>query len=152
MDGLTPGAKISSAYTACRAVFEAEGKDASWLSTHLPESFGFGIGLKHRDALFEITADNDLVIEEGNSFFAQLYIKGLKKGDKEYALYLGDSVIAKDSPQVVTSNITKDYKDISYTLDDSEEEEEEEKEAYINDKNVIMEKRTRGRGMQMDES
>ena len=151
VDSITPGSKISSAYHACKAVFEEEKKEDKWLSAHLPKSFGFGIGLKHKDSLFEITPTNERVIEAGNSFHLSLYLKDLKKGSQTYALYLADTVIAQAKPAVVTDGITKDYKDISYTLDDSDDEEEEKGEAYINTKNVVVEKRTRGRGMQIDE-
>lgn len=75
-------------------------------------------------------------------------MKDLKTANgNTYCLSIADTVIiTAHGPQNITSGVSKDFKDISYTLDDENEDEEgsEEEMKDTARNNVILEKRTRG--------
>ena len=151
VDNLTPGTKISEAYRKTYAALSEE-KDEGFLKEHLSSSFGHGIGYKSTDSALTISAENDRVIEEGMVFFAQIYLEGVEKADSDlkYSFVVADTVIAKGTPENVTDKVSREFKNLSYTIDEGDEEEEEEegkeedRDVARENKNVILEERTRG--------
>ena len=93
----------------------------------------------------KISKENHRAIEKGNTFFVQIYFKGLKSSKGHtYAFIIGDTYVIKSNPTNLTSSLPKEYKEISYVLDgsdgsdeDDDEEEEEKHLPTINKANII---------------
>ena len=102
---------------------------------HLPTSLGHGIGFKPHEELTEITETNETELQENSSFYVNLYFKNmkyLKSPDKSYDFSIGETVIVLPLPEILTFKSSREYKDISYTLDDSDDDEDEEEEKKKN--------------------
>ena len=149
------GRKISECYNEIYSIFAKE-KNEEWLTKHLGENFGYGIGFKYEEKSLEIIPTNDTVIDEDMVFFIRLYFKDLEYREKQgIGIVIGDTiVVTKNGNKNLTKHIRKNYEDISYVIneDDEEEEEEEEKNEEVHkgkngkenkDKSILLDSRTR---------
>lgn len=127
---LKTGAILGEIYDKIYSIFTQDGKTESFLKDHLSLNFGYGTGFKHQDLTYSISENNKRAIQVGQAFFVQIYLKNLKTtGGNTYCLIIADTVmITSHGPQNITSGVSKDFKDISYTLDDENEEEGSEEE------------------------
>ena len=151
---MKPGVKIGQVYQKVFA-FVSKEKGEKFAKDHLPECFGFGIGYKTHEVLTEITKDSEIEIQANSTFYLNLYFKNLsylKNNKKTYDFSIGETVFIKDKADILTYQSTSEYKDISYTLDDSDDDDEEEegKDARQVDvdmvqKNIIIHERLRSK-------
>lgn len=113
---LRPGAVLKDVYHQVRD-FMLE-KDGS-LAGHLPTNFGFGIGLEFRESVLLINQRNEGVVKPNMVFNVLISLKDMQSPKRAFAVQIVDTVVVhKDSNEVLTASIDKDYKNIGYQLED----------------------------------
>ena len=100
----------------------------------MPVNFGYGIGLEFRESILAINSKNEKEIEEGMVFNVYVAMDGFKFHNKEYAIYIGDTVIVRNGGnEIVTFEISKAYKNITYSLQENNEKQKQKIEIEDND-------------------
>lgn len=91
------------------------------LVNKLNTNLGFGMGLEFREGNLIINQKNENMIKENQVYNISIGINDLydEKKKQKYAIMIADTVVAqKDEGLTLTSNISRNYKDISYQIDD----------------------------------
>ena len=130
---LKPGTKISEAYKSVHDFASKQGEQAG-LAKFLPKTLGYGIGLQPKEELLAIKADNHKVIEVGNMFTVRLSLANFDRENRptRNCLQIADTVlVTADGCEVMTKGNSRDFNDISYTIDEDEEVEERGESAAL---------------------
>lgn len=160
---LTPGTPLKAAYHAAVGALKkgssehaGKGVKVPDLVASLTKNVGFGMGIEFRDSTFILNAKNENKVQKSMVFNVVVGVQNLK--DRENGLYsilIGDTVFVRESklgPEVFTSTSRKDFKHISYAIENSdEEEEEEEPNSRKNRKEKEKRSRTNGQTFRADE-
>eukprot|EP00171_Calliarthron_tuberculosum_P017009 IDg17009t1 len=127
---LVPGAPINSAYHAAKgSLLKAQKSDSSLpdLASSLMKNVGFGMGIEFRDSSLVLNSKNETKIKENMVFNVSIGVQNV--ADKEngtYAVLIADTVIVREAklgPDVFTSSARKDFKHISYIVNEEGEDE-----------------------------
>lgn len=127
---LVPGAPILSAYQAAKkSLLQAQKTNSSLpdLASSLMKNVGFGMGIEFRDSSLVLNAKNETKVKENMIFNVSVGVQNID--DKEngtYAVLIADTVIVRDAklgPDVFTAPVRKDFKHISYIVNEGEEDE-----------------------------
>lgn len=137
IDLLSEGKRLCDVYTAIKN--EIIAKDSS-LESHIPLSFGTGIGLELNDETYQISSTNTKVIHSGMVFNVVLSLEGLMKGNDGkfvYMLQIGDTVCVKanNNKDVYTGLISKQLRDIYYDMEDDDDDDNASNKDGANDGN-----------------
>jgi len=94
------------------------------LKDHLPDNFGFSIGLEMLNESYKIAPGNNKKITAGMVFNVILSFSDLKNDkDFKYTLQIGDTVLVKASNrEILTNSILKTLGEINYDMEDEEED------------------------------
>lgn len=127
---LVPGAPIRDAYMAAKkSLMEAQSRDKSLpnLASALMKNVGFGMGIEFRDSALVLNAKNETTVKSNMVFNVSIGVQNVE--DKEngtYAVLIADTVIVREAklgPEIFTSAARKDFKHISYIVNDDDEDE-----------------------------
>ena len=114
ISALKPGVPLRQVYEQVSNKIKELNLD---LSNKTPLVFGYGIGLEFRESILAINAKNEKEIEDGMAFNVYVAVESLKTNSKEYAIYIGDTVVVRNGGnEIVTAEISKAYKNITYSL------------------------------------
>ncbi|ORM40740.1 FACT complex subunit SPT16 [Babesia sp. Xinjiang] len=127
LDGTAPGVTFGSIYDE---VHKYVLKEKPEFAENLLRSVGHTMGLEFKDADFTLVNGNDkCVVRSGMVFHVSLGFGHLMSDNKEFAVWIGDTVEVTDEGAVVlTSNVSKSLENISYELEDDDETPPEESE------------------------
>ena len=147
------GKKISDVYKEIKQ--EIISRDSE-LESHIPKTFGNGIGLEYSNSKLLITENNDEIFQKGNTLNIILSLENLKKesSEKTYTLQIADTIVIKDDNEKenFTEDVSKELSDIYYNMEDLEDENKIKNDNDDNnlnyDSNRIV---TRHMGMKTDE-
>lgn len=145
------GKKISDVYKEIKQ--DIISRDSE-LESHIPKSFGNGIGLEYTNTKLLITEDNNELFQEGNTLNIILSLENLKKesSNKIYSLQIADTIVLKkeNKKENFTEDVSKELSDIYYNIEESDEDKSKE----LNENNIITDNDriiTRHMGMKTDE-
>lgn len=133
---LQAGAKLSDVYEELNKHIKSKRSD---LAEKFTKGAGFGMGIEFRESSLVIGPKTSLKATKNQIYNVNIGFSGLKnsegkdKESKEYALFIGDTVVVNDGQPatVLTSSSKKKLKNVGVFLkedDDDEEEEEAEPE------------------------
>lgn len=138
---LLPGSPLKDAYHAAveavkkgAAAETAKGIKMPDLVSALTRNVGFGMGIEFRDSAHVLNAKNESKVEKSMTFNVSVGVQNLQ--DREngiYSILIADTVFVRDAklgPDIFTASSRKDFKHISYAI---ENEEEDGSEAGKND-------------------
>ncbi|KRW98162.1 Peptidase M24, structural domain [Pseudocohnilembus persalinus] len=92
-----------------------------------PSNFGQGIGLLFKENLITISENCERITQPGMVLNINTGFSGLKAGNKNYAILIQDTIIlTKQESFSITTQISSDLDDISYSIDDQSDEEEKQ--------------------------
>ena len=95
------GVPINTIYDKTLAVFKEE-KDEAWMTEHMPDNFGHGIGFIHQENHLEISATNTTKVARGHVFYLKIALSLTRNDEKPYAICIADTMVVRDSVDVVT--------------------------------------------------
>jgi len=132
---LVDGVKLSTVYEELVSHVKSKRPD---LVEKFTKGAGFGMGIEFRESSMVIGPKTNLKAVKNQVYNVNIGFSGMKnsegkdKESKEYALFVGDTVVVNDGQPatVLTSSSKKKLKNVGVFLkeDDDEEEEEEEEE------------------------
>lgn len=123
IQNLRPGNTIAQAYQQAKAFIAGRNPNVQCGS-----NFGFGIGFSFKEDSLAITAENQTGIEVGMTFHVRVALTNVHKEPSRSVVAIGDTVlVAADKNDIITGGIQRLYKEISYSLEDSESDKEEAK-------------------------
>ena len=133
LKSMVSGKKLSEVY---EVGVEFAKKEEPKLVDKLTKTFGFAMGLEFRENTMTIGPKCNAVLKKGMIFNIYAGLSGLEnkeaseKEGKNYALFIGDTVLVNDEPPAsILTHSKKKIKNIGIFLkDDDDEDEEEEKE------------------------
>ncbi|VDI07180.1 Hypothetical predicted protein [Mytilus galloprovincialis] len=148
MEKLKEGEKMSAVYDHAVSFVK---KQRSELVDKMTKSIGFAMGIEFREGSLLLSGKNNLRIKKGMTFNINVGFADLKDGDKKYALFIGDTVMANEgSAASLMTTQKKRIKHVGIFLkdedDDEEEEEEKEEEPVLlgrGHRNAVLDSRTR---------
>ena len=140
MAALAPGNKMSEPFKAAVKSLQDSGQSAL-VSKFANKYVGFGMGLEFKESSSNLSEKNERLVEEGMVFCVSISLAGIENGDKStgqpsaYAMQVTDTVLVRakgagagGSSHEVLTDAPKQWKDVTYVLNEEEEEEEEDKE------------------------
>lgn len=93
----------------------------------IPTQFGNGIGLFFSEKLISVSKDCNREIKPGMVFNIYIKINGLSAGNKNYAIYVSDTLILTSKEVIaITTEISSKLDDVSYALNEDNDEESED--------------------------
>ena len=95
----------------------------------LNNNLGFGMGLEFREGNSIINQKNENAVLENQVYNISIGVNDLYDENKKqkYAIMIADTVIAqREEGLTLTNNISKNYKDISYQIDDLDDQKQQE--------------------------
>lgn len=143
LEKLVDGARVCDVYNS--VINLVQSKDES-LIDKLTKNLGFAIGLEFREGSLLITSKSKSKLRKGMVFNLAIGFTNLKNPQanddnaKEYALFIGDTVLVNDSstPAEVLTLSKKKIKNIAIFLKEGDEESEEESEHEEIDDRVLV--------------
>ena len=125
IQNLRPGNTIAQAYQQAKAFIAGRNPNVQCGS-----NFGFGIGFSFKDDSLAITAENQTGVEVGMTFHIRVALTNVHKEPSRSVVAIGDTVlVGADKNDIITGGVQRQYKEISYSLEDSESDREEAKAA-----------------------
>eukprot|EP00727_Mastigamoeba_balamuthi_P010087 m51a1_g5700 putative fact complex subunit spt16 (1015) ;mRNA; f:1028518-1032300 len=125
IEELRPGVRIQQAVQQARSTIE---NGMPSLVPLLPKNFGHGMGMEFKEFGMLLTERNEVTIHPGMSFNVSVAIPNipLKETSKDskkntFAVQIADTVlVTENGPEVLTNDCSKQWSDITYSLDDDE--------------------------------
>lgn len=147
MEKLKDGEKMSSVYDHAVSTVK---KQRPELVDNMTKSIGFVMGIEFREGSLLLSGKTNIKIKKGMTFNINVGFSDLQDGDKKYALFIGDTVLANEgSAATLMTTGKKRIKHVGIFLkDEDDEEEEEEKEDEPiqlgrGQRNAVLDSRTR---------
>ena len=123
IQNLRPGNTIAQAYQQAKAFIAGRNPNVQCGS-----NFGFGIGFSFKEDSLAITAENQTGVEVGMTFHIRVALTNVHKEPSRSVVAIGDTVlVGADKNDIITGGVQRQYKEISYSLEDSESDREEAK-------------------------
>lgn len=148
MEKLKEGEKMSAVYDHAISFVK---KARPELVEKMTKTVGFVMGIEFREGSLLLSAKTSIKIKKGMTFNINVGFADMKDGNKKYALFIGDTVLANEgSAASLMTTGKKRIKHVGIFLKDEDDEEEEEdkddqQEALLGrgKRNAVLDNRTR---------
>ncbi|XP_062500756.1 FACT complex subunit SPT16-like [Corticium candelabrum] len=155
LDKLRHGVKLCDVYGATVDHVKAKKPE---LESCLTRTIGFAMGIEFRESSLMISAKTTAVAQKGMVFNINLGFSGLTnaaavdEADKNYALFIGDTVVVQEGKPAESQTATKkQIKNIAIFLKGEDEEDEDQQDGNVEDdllisvesRNAVLDVRTR---------